>query len=264
MGENSQIDLSELVSEGQSLLEGSDPVRTDSEYQYWLHKVIQWLSDKYPETGVASEWAGLGAPKLVIGGSYYDYPEHWTHFRNLVSSRLRWLGITVNKLNFQKTDSVKPERQPTDIKSKKVFVVHGHDEALRETTARFIEKLDLEPVILHEQPNKGLTLIEKFESNSMVGFAVVLLSGDDIGSKKTDDKSQMSLRARQNVIFELGYFIGKLGRNKVCAIYQEGVDLPSDYSGVVYIPFDSSGAWKLKLAKELKESGIVLDLNKAI
>jgi predicted nucleotide-binding protein len=98
---------------------------------------------------------------------------------------------------------------------------------MKESVARFLEKLDLRPIILHEQPNKGRTVIEKFEAHSDVGFAVVLLTPDDVGGLASSP-DKLSRRARQNVILELGYFIGKLGRAKVCALYKEGVEIPSD------------------------------------
>jgi len=112
-----------------------------------------------------------------------------------------------------------------------VFVVHGHDEEVKLAVARYLETLDLQPVILHEQPSQGLTLIEKLERYADVGFAVVLLTPDDLGRSKAADDERP--RARQNVIFEMGYFFALLGRDKVVALHQE-VDLPTDISGVVY------------------------------
>jgi len=139
---------------------------------------------------------------------------------------------------------------------KDIFVVHGSNEGARETVARYLEKIKLNPIILHEQPNNGRTIIEKFEDYSDVSFAIVLLTCDDIGRKKDDPESKNTPRARQNVIFELGFFIGKLGRKRVCAIYEDGVELPSDYHGLLYIKYDSAGAWKHQLTKELKAGGI--------
>lgn len=154
------------------------------------------------------------------------------------------------------------EQQVTAI-GNKVFIVHGWDETTKQTTARFLEKLGLEPIILHEQPNIGRTIIEKFEDYSSVAFAVVLLSPDDLGGSASE-KPKLSLRSRQNVVFELGYFIGKLGRKRVCALYQKDVKLPSDFHGVLYVPLDEAGAWKFLLAKELKAGGLDIDLNKAV
>ncbi|MGF6264376.1 putative nucleotide-binding protein [Paraburkholderia youngii] len=145
--------------------------------------------------------------------------------------------------------------------SRRVFVVHGHDGEARETVARFLKAMDFEPVILHEQPNQGGTVIEKFEANSEVGFAVVLLTPDDLG--RSIKEEELKPRARQNVLLELGYFIGHLGRDKVCALRRGEVELPSDYVGVVWEKMDDGGGWKLALARELKAAGHEVDLNKA-
>ena len=147
--------------------------------------------------------------------------------------------------------------------SNKVFVIHGRDDGAKETVARFLTKLGLEPVILHEQENRGRTIIEKFEEHAQVGFAVVLLTPDDVGSLK-DKEPNLKPRARQNVIFEFGYFIGKLSRKRVCALVKGDVEKPSDYDGVLYIPLDDFGGWEKKLIKELKSAGFEVDANRAI
>ncbi len=147
--------------------------------------------------------------------------------------------------------------------TRKVFLVHGHDQGTKETVARFLESIDLEPVILHEQANEGRTIIEKFEEYSDVPYAVVLLTPDDLGGRSGGD-IEPSPRARQNVIFEFGYFIGKLGRDRVCGLKKGNIEIPSDYSGVIYIDFDASGTWKVLLIKEMKAVGFEIDANKAL
>src|SRR5262249_28328424 len=112
-------------------------------------------------------------------------------------------------------------------------------------------------------PGRGRAIIEQIEHHSEVGFVVVLLTPDDIGYPKELPRERRP-RARQNVIFELGFFIGKLGRARVCSLYKENVDILSDYQGVIYIPFDSSGGWKLKLAQEIEASGIPVDLSQVV
>jgi predicted nucleotide-binding protein len=151
----------------------------------------------------------------------------------------------------------------TPASTTRVFVVHGHDEAVREAVARFLERLELEPVILHEQANEGLTVIEKLERHSGVRFAVVLLTPDDEGRSIAGDGT-LRPRARQNVVLELGYFTAKLGRKAVCALHRGALELPSDYLGVVYVPIDEGGGWQLRLAKELKAAGFPIDMNKAL
>lgn len=147
--------------------------------------------------------------------------------------------------------------------SRKVFVVHGHDNEMKESVARFLERLDLEAVILHEQASGGDTIIEKFERNADVSYAVVLLSPDDVCVAAKDKSNTPQQRARQNVVFELGYFVGKLGRSRVCPLVREPLERPSDIHGVVYIPFDGE-IWKLHLVKELKLLRFEVDANKAV
>jgi predicted nucleotide-binding protein len=145
--------------------------------------------------------------------------------------------------------------------ARKVFVVHGHDNEAKETVARFLERLGLEPIILHEQPSFGRTIIEKFEIYSGdIAFSVVLLTPDDVGGV-ANKPSHLRVRARQNVIMELGYFMGRLGRFRVCALHKGPVELPSDYQGVLYIELDTAGAWKTKLAQEFVQAKLPIELS---
>jgi predicted nucleotide-binding protein len=145
--------------------------------------------------------------------------------------------------------------------SRKVFVVHGHDEGAREKIARFLERAGFEPIILHEQASRGRTVIEKVEAHSNVDFAVVLLTPDDEGCEKGGTPRP---RARQNVVLELGYFVGLLGRNRVCALKRGDLEIPSDFTGVVYVPFDDSDGWKQALGKELEAAGFKIDWDKTM
>ena len=142
----------------------------------------------------------------------------------------------------------------------RAFVVHGHDNAAKESVARFLEKLGIKAIILHEQPSGSRSLIEKLEHYSDVGFAIVLLTPDDEGRARASSED-LRPRARQNVILELGYFIGRLKRARVCALHKE-VDIPSDMLGVVYVPLDEAGAWRYAVARELREVGFSIDMNK--
>ncbi|CUX58244.1 conserved hypothetical protein [Agrobacterium fabrum str. J-07] len=145
--------------------------------------------------------------------------------------------------------------------SNKIFIVHGHDEGALQSLARFLEKLDLQVIILREQPNQGRTIIEKYEQSAEeVGFAVVLMTPDDMGAAISSDGQNQ--RARQNVIFELGYFAGKLGRGRVCLLRKGNVEIPSDLFGVVYTDMDPAEGWKSALVKELKAAGIQFDANR--
>lgn len=147
---------------------------------------------------------------------------------------------------------------------RRVFVVHGRDEETKAVVARFLEHCQLVPIVLHEQADRGRSIIEKFEQHSDVQFAVVLLTPDDVGGlnpKASNEALQVQPRARQNVVMELGYFIAKLGRRNVCALKKGDLELPSDYTGIIYTPFGPNEGWKLKLARELKAAGLEIDLN---
>jgi predicted nucleotide-binding protein len=143
--------------------------------------------------------------------------------------------------------------------SRRVFVVHGHDDGVLKSVAKFLEQVKLTPIILHEQINTGLTIIEKIEANSDVGFAVVLLTPDDEGCKKG---GVLVPRARQNVILELGYFTAKLRRDSVFVLRIDDVEIPSDFTGVIYELFDSAGRWKVALAKALQAKGFAIPWHK--
>jgi predicted nucleotide-binding protein len=153
------------------------------------------------------------------------------------------------------TQAVSP--RPT---STRVFLVHGRDAGVLGSVEAFLRKLGLAITVLKDEPNKGQTIIEKVESNAEVGFAVVLLTGDDEGHQR-QVKDALLPRARQNVIFELGYFIGLLGRSRVCALYENGIELPSDYSGVTFISWSQDESWKFLLLRELKAAGLPANAN---
>ncbi len=133
---------------------------------------------------------------------------------------------------------------------------------MKESVARLLERLGLEPIILSEQPDQGRTIIEKFEEESSVGYAVVLMSDqDDHGCEV--ESMELNPRARQNVILELGYFMGKLGRKgHVCVLKKGDIEKPSDILGIIYKDYKSNDdAWKYQLAKELKSSGYCINMN---
>jgi predicted nucleotide-binding protein len=183
-------------------------------------------------------------------------------FVDKFNSKVDSLKKLVQKIDLLKSSLVEFE----DIKDKKtefdklnVFIVHGHDDLAKMETAKFIEQLGLIPIILHEQASSGFTIIEKIENYSNVGFGVVLYTPCDLGAKKGNE-TELKLRARQNVVFEHGFLIGKIGRKNVVALVKGDVETPNDISGVVYISMNNN--WKLDLAKELRNTGFQVDMNK--
>lgn len=202
---------------------------------------------------------------FLIGGN--NQRNELEEFREKLNNKLTNLKQIVAKIDLMKSEV--PEQITTDITktdskeiNNDIFIVHGHNNEVKINVARTLEKLGLNPIILHEQPNSGKTIIEKFEELSNVGFAIILLTDDDLGKAKKDEN--LNMRARQNVILEMGYFIGKLGRNRVCPLYAKGVELPSDLYGILYTEIDNVENWKIQIAKELKAAGYEIDVNKII
>lgn len=146
-------------------------------------------------------------------------------------------------------------------RTKKVFVVHGRDEIAKTNLEVFLHEVGLEPVVLHRQADEGLTIIEKFEKHSDVGYAFILLTPDEVAylaeeDSKPENARNKEFRARPNVIFEFGYFVGKLGRSRVCCLYTGNVTLPSDVSGMIYKRYEKSiEEVAYSVIKDLKASG---------
>jgi len=142
----------------------------------------------------------------------------------------------------------------------RVFIVHGQDQVAKVELLTFIHKIGLEPVVLSERPSLGQTVLEKLESNANVNYAIILLTPDEPLRRNQERGSSLGA-ARPNVIFELGYFMGRLGRHRVCALYKPTVELPSDFHGSLYIELDAQGRWKKALARELRDANLPVSLS---
>lgn len=156
----------------------------------------------------------------------------------------------------------RPTAEPDQETDRPIFVVHGHARAILHETVRVLERgTGREVIVLHEQANAGRTILEKFEEHAAhAAYAVVLLTGDDVGGIRAG--ASMNLRGRQNVIFELGFFFGKLGRSRVAVLLEENVEKPSDIDGLTYINLDQAGAWKTALARELQAANIPVNYSR--
>lgn len=254
------IELLRRQIEKADVLLSSRPLTNDahSGWELTTKNVLEKAFGTESENMNSVMYAGrLGAVPLYADQDWWEEQR----FKQLTAQRARMESL-IEVLEME--SSLKPNNSLPNSPSEhtnKVFLVHGHDENILHQAARLLEKLGMEVIVLREQPNQGNTIIEKFEAYSDVGFAVILLTGDDQGGTRGCSLEALRPRARQNVIFELGYFIGRLGRNRVCALYSEGVEVPSDYSGVVYTKIDAGSAWRFEVAKELRAAGYTIDLN---
>jgi len=231
---------------------------SESEYQTLRHELLSnteitnllpsWLKI---HRGLGSFW-GFIQPKF---GKYVDrrkfIAEEFSEVLNILE-----FGHSVEIEEQQKS---KPTVKKNTIESppkKKVFIVHGRDNEAKQEVSRYIESLGIDVIILHEQASSGMTIIEKIEYYSNeADFALVLYTACDLGRGITETKVHPKNRARQNVVFEHGYLMAKLGRENVCALVKGEIETPNDISGVVYVGLDISGAWKLEINKELKVCG---------
>jgi predicted nucleotide-binding protein len=237
------------------------------DYRKWDDYNKELLRQLFTGTEITDQY-GRYAGLIVLSMRGRSLSEEIAEFHEEIESKIHRLESLVGRLELIPLSEevvVRLESLPASKPhtSNKVFIVHGHDESIREAVARFVEKLGFEVVVLHEQANEGMTVIEKLEHHCDVGFAIILLTPDDEGRKVSTVPSPLHARARQNVVLELGYFSAKLGRRRVCALYKGGVELPSDFLGVLYVPLDDGG-WQLRLAKELRAAGFPVDMNRAI
>lgn len=247
---------------------------TDREKLEWLISEIDVLIEHYvkPSTPGFQAWISEAERFLIkrFGADSFEHkklkgtkfiPAVYISDSDVVKKCKE--GLVATKLIFQTYLSEMDEENVVEMKAPhkatfdRIFIVHGHDGELKHAVARLVEKQGLQAIILSEQANQGKTIIEKFEENSDVSGAICLFTADDLGRAKADANDLP--RARQNVVFEAGYFMGKLGRNHVVIIAEKGIELPSDMQGIVYT--DKSN-WEVDVLKELKAMGYTIDFNK--
>lgn len=190
-------------------------------------------------------------PKKPQYGKLVRVIEETTAFFEIELDRLN-----NSKVKFVVSNEIKKVEKIVLLK--KAFIVHGHDVATQQKTARFLEQIGFEAIILSEKPSKGMTIIEKLEHYiDADGFGVVLYTPDDEGSAK--NIKDYKPRARQNVVFEHGWLIGALGRKKVIQVVTDhNIELPNDISGVVYL---SDKGWELDFMNEIHAMGYDVDYN---
>lgn len=230
----------------------------DNEYKLLRHNLLSnsQITNLLPEwlklhRDLGTFW-GFIQPKF---GTYSDRRKFIAEEFSPVLNILEF-GHAVEVEKQQKTMPAKKQNLFSSPAKKKVFIVHGRDNEAKQEVSRYIESLDIDVIILHEQASSGMTIIEKIERYSNeADFALVLYTACDLGRGIDESKVHPKNRARQNVVFEHGYLMAKLGRENVCALVKGEIETPNDISGVVYVGLDSAGAWKLEVNKELKACG---------
>ncbi|MGK2966518.1 MAG: TIR domain-containing protein [Tepidiformaceae bacterium] len=268
-----RLKLVEIIRVGENWLAHTPTTRSDLDAQDRECRIWHAFNRDYlrmvftnDEESDRYSRAGMGAAPALLGPTLTEQRkleiEVKTHVDWLRAKLMFLEGLNGRLETFELVDVPTSSRATLAAVGGSVFIVHGHDGEAKEAVAGVLGKLGLDPVILHEKPNYGRTVIEKLvaEGNG-VGFAVVLLTPDDVGGTS---EATLGPRARQNVILELGYFIALLGRERVVPLVRGNVETPSDIAGVVYEPFDAAGHWKFTLVRELKACGYEVDANRLL
>ncbi len=263
--ERAEVDarIGERISKGREIL--AQPITSSAELSAASAKRDGWhdfnttlLRKMFDDDSIPKEYGYSGWGAHHSGGFLQQDRQD---FVKSLSNQIAKLESIQNRLELLEplvpTSNVDVQRGKST--GGRVFLVHGRDEATLQTVARFVERIGLEAVVLKEQPDGGRTIVEKFIDNSAVDYAIVLMTPDDRGHLAAEMEAAES-RARQNVVFELGFFIGKLGREKVCMLHKGAVSIPSDLAGVVYVPFDDANRWQLQIARNMDSQGIAVDL----
>lgn len=237
------------------LLEYSDFSEINYETTYVsLFERIFGKDDRFSSKArsIVSGWSIKGAAEMTYGqisDAQYNRNKH-AAFMALLDE-----AISFKEMESPITENIYNGDAKTVMKNK-VFIVHGHDESLKYQLAEWLRKIEIEPVILHEQANMGITsILGKIKRYSGVDFAIVLFTSDDIGGIK-GDVANLKPRARQNVVFEAGLFLGLLGSEKVIMLCEKDLERPGDLDGCIYIEADKYGGWKEKLRAEFDAIGI--------
>lgn len=230
------------------------------EFKAWLSQselILKKVFEKEPEYVEKFNNIHYSLSVYTNSTSEYEFQEAYVNGLNEAESLI---DSYIENIEMFEDDSENDNSrlEEININSNEVFIVHGRDNEAKLEVARYLEKLTLKPIILHEQANGGKTIIEKIEEYTNVRYAVVLYTPCDVGGLKGSKNGELRERARQNVVFEHGYLMGKIGRKNVAALVKGDIETPNDISGVVYISMQEKG-WKLDLAKELKEAGYELD-----
>jgi predicted nucleotide-binding protein len=260
--------LAERIDLGEALLDVEitarviyDEVRGD--YRLWDEYNVTLIESAFTTSEEADTYKWW--PGIAVGTD--DLHEQIKELTEDIEERVRRLKSLKGRLGlFAAVSTLAAPNRPTKPGpgQQAIFLVHGRDNAAKHGVARFVQSVTgITPIILAEQPNLGQTIIEKFERHALnVSFAIVLLTADDEGGLK--NAHDLKPRARQNVVLELGWFIGAIKRENVAILCEPEVELPSDTLGLAYISLAGDDGWKLQLAKEMKSSGLSVDPSKLL
>jgi predicted nucleotide-binding protein len=265
--EDAMAALKELVQTGEGFT--YENFSSKSGYGYPTSYTPNWLAWRARVSGIITKLFGEGTAQAdlirsaervkVIGNGEDKYDQAKAYYMAALHNAINVL----EKDTFNELIAKKNALAPQDL-TNKVFVVHGHDAAAKNELETLLREMGLEPIVLHRKADEGSTIIEKFEKHADVGFAFILMTPDEVAFLAKDQnlpesERKSEFRARPNVIFEFGYFVGRIGRNRTCCIYSGDVTVPSDLAGLLYKKYTNSiEEVAYSLQKELRAAGYEL------
>ncbi len=242
-----------------------------NQFRIWDDYNGELLKRLFTSDEIADEYIAWGSLAVMSLDGGPSRSEQIRDLHDDIDNKLQRLNSIKQRLELIPESAGVAATASSDAKqiaslSKKVFVVHGHDEVAKTNLEIFLRDIGLDPIVLHRQADEGLTIIEKFEKHSDVGYAFILLTPDEVAyianeDGLPDEKRRKERRARPNVVFEFGYFVGKLGRSRTCCLYTGDVTLPSDLSGMIYKRYSASiEEVAYGIIKDLKAVGYQLNV----
>jgi predicted nucleotide-binding protein len=241
-------------------------VQASTDKSKWKSYTFELLTRIFDDHSIAEDFSDADSygvyvtRDMSLSEDVVEFKDDIRKCLNNLESLLERIELIPSSMELQQ-NVITAHVQKSKTQTNKVFIVHGHDNEAKQSAARFVEKLGLEAVIFHEQEDMGQTIIEKLERVSDVNYAIVLLTPDDVAHSRITPE-QVQNRARQNVIFEWGYLMSKLGRRNVSALIKGNVEVLSDLQGLLWTTMDDGDAWKYKITKEMRTAGLDADSNK--
>ena len=220
----------------------------------WKERTIRVLSEKVSQRE-AQRFSDLRKGSFIMGQPLRNFVDEVNMYKGFFSALAEEIAKHGDDI-LESHARVTPVQVPSPVHSRFVFVIHGHDELnMRRLKDLLRDEWGIDPIILSREPGKGRTLIEKFEQEAeRANYAIALVTPDDLMVVRNGEYAQ----ARPNVIFELGWFYERLGRDRVAILFKEGTKIHSDLDGINRIEFrDDVNEKVVELRKELRAAGLV-------
>ena len=228
-----------------------NPMKVTKVVLFWSHTTADKLSLPNQENLVAAK-----DKKYLI--------------ESIVKGKVKGSYVCTEKFLPSTVKKASPNKSATSASGnlgRRIIVVSGADCEMKQAVIGALIKLLLIPLVMCEEPSQGKKIVENFSRDyADVGFAVVLLSADDFAYAKNEAGTKRKLRPRQDVVFKLGFLLGKLGKGNVLVIFREcsNFEIATDFEGIKVTALDDQDSWKLALIRELTNCGYTVNADRIL